>query len=201
MKNDFDRVAVVYDLLAHLVFGNKLDRAQQVFLNELAMHNKVLIVGGGTGKILEWLPEELAVQVDYLELSEKMLSKAKRRKSRASLTRFIQGNILEHHGAYDVIIANFFLDCFAEETLHQVLSKVSGVMIKKGKLIVTDFCPVNEKAPRFLNGLMHRFFKLTANLEADHLKDIRGIMRTSGFMETSYKEMNKGQLFTGVYTK
>ena len=201
MKNDFDRLASVYDLLAQMVFGRQLDQAQQVFLTELALHDKVLIVGGGTGKVLEWLPPELAVQVDYLELSEKMMAKAKRRKSSASLTHFYHGDILEHEGSYDVIIANFFLDCFSEEVLHRVLRKLSGMMDKSSTLIVTDFKQARRRNNQLLQQVMHWFFRLSSNLDADHLLDLHKALLHAGFREVQYRELSKEQLFAGVFQR
>lgn len=201
MKNNFDKVAKVYDALAALVFGDKLDKAQQTFVNKLKCNEKILIIGGGTGKILEWLPQDAGLMVDYLELSSQMIEKARKRRSKALETNFIQDDIMMHEGKYDVIIANFFLDCFNEEQLVRVIEKIESLMKVKGKLIVADFSLSTGQRDQLLNKLMHRFFKLVANLESDHLKDIRGIILQSEFIETHYRDFDRGQLFSGVYCK
>ena len=69
MSNNFNTIAPVYDFLAKMVFGRSLERAQAAFLSDLEtkVKAKVLIVGGGTGKVLELLPEGLDLQIDYVE--------------------------------------------------------------------------------------------------------------------------------------
>lgn len=201
MKNNFNRVAPVYDALAQLVFGDKLKHAQQAYLDHLLLNDKVLIVGGGTGELLEWLPTDARVMVDYLELSMAMLKKAKKRKSQALETNFINVDIINHEGKYDVIIANFFLDCFDRIDLQKVLNKLAGLMKIEGKLIVTDFALTESQKDKLLQKVMHRFFKITANLTSDHLKNIRQIMLQSDFIETHYQTFEKGRLYCGVYGK
>lgn len=201
MKNNFNRIAPVYDALAQLVFGDKLKKVQQVYLDHLLMNDKVLIVGGGTGEILEWLPKEARVMVDYLELSSAMINKARKRKSQALETNFINGDIVDHEGKYDVIIASFFLDCFDQDDLEKVLHKLASLLKVEGKLLVTDFALTESQRDKLLQKVMHQFFKITANLRSDHLKNIRGIMLASDFIEIRYQTFEKERLFAGVYGK
>lgn len=50
---NFNWVAPFYDALSFLVFGRRLQRAQTVFLDQIPAGASVLIVGGGTGWLLE----------------------------------------------------------------------------------------------------------------------------------------------------
>lgn len=201
MKNNFDLIAPIYDLLAKVVFGNKLEKMQKEFLDHLPLNSRVLIVGGGTGKILEWLPPEKRLAVTFVELSEKMMVKAKARNSQALTTDFHQVDIMEFEGKFDYIIANFFLDCFEEDTLQLVLKKLASLINFEGKLVVGDFCANGNQRDRWINWWMHRFFKIASNLESKELKDIRSIMLASDFVETHFESFDRGQLFSGVYGK
>ena len=75
--NDFNFIAPFYDVLARIVFGNAILKAQTTHLSEINENDQVLILGGGTGKLLEHIP--FCDRVDYVEKSEKMIRIAKRR--------------------------------------------------------------------------------------------------------------------------
>lgn len=202
MKNNFDRVAYVYDYLAKCIFkARKLKKVQTAFLGCMHLGARVLIVGGGTGEILEWLPKGKHLFVDYVELSARMLERAKLRKAQTTETHFIQSNALEHSGLYDFIIAHFFLDCFDEDELPKMLKHLSNQVKVGGKLLVSDFCHNGKRKDEFLNRLMHLFFRLFANLSSKKLQNIRAVIRASGLVETHYQTFDRGQLFSAVYEK
>ena len=98
-----------------------LDKAQAHFLNEVNEGDKVLIVGGGTGRILEHPSLSKAGRIDFVELSERMINKAMEKGRRLNNLHFIQGDFLEHTGQYNLIVANFFLDCFDERNLKRAV--------------------------------------------------------------------------------
>ena len=80
LGGDFNWIAPLYDPLARVVFGWRLQRAQTVFLDQIPAGAVILIVGGGTGWLLEqvlthWQPR----RVIYLEASARMLERASRR--------------------------------------------------------------------------------------------------------------------------
>lgn len=200
MKNNFDSVAYMYDYLAKwIIKERKLKEMQTAFLGCMHLSARVLIVGGGTGKILEWLPKAKHLSIDYVELSARMLEQAKLRN--AQETHFIQSHALKHSGLYDFIIAHFFLDCFNEDELPKMLKHLSNQLKVGGKLLVSDFCHNGKRKDEFLNKLMHLFFRLFANLSSKKLQNIRAVIRASGFVETHYQTFDRGQLFSGVYEK
>jgi len=199
MKNDFNLIAPVYDTLSKLVFGKRLDQAQKTFIPIIESNSRVLIVGGGTGNILKWLPTNFNLQIDYVELSEKMLGKAKARTSVGNTIEFYAKDALEVNGGYDIVIANFFLDCFAYERLSEVLQKLKGRLNENGKLIVTDFYPSDNRHQKLLLKIMHTFFRIASRLEASELSDIHGTIKQLGFEVAELKFLNGGSLFSAVY--
>ena len=76
--NDFDGIASIYNGLKRLMFGNILDRIVADSMKSIPASSSVLIIGGGTGEILNYLPENC--KVDYIEKSGKMIRKAKTQK-------------------------------------------------------------------------------------------------------------------------
>ena len=113
MLNGFNTIAKIYDTLAKIVFGRVIKKAQLHFLNEIPIEAKVLILGGGTGWILNSILKiRPAVEVWYIEASTKMISIAKKKVVGFNNIHFIHGteqNIpVDQH--YDVVITNFYFD-------------------------------------------------------------------------------------------
>lgn len=201
MKNNFNAVAPFYDAVARLVFGNKLKKIQQHYLTELPKEGNVLILGGGTGEILEWLPESQNLSVTYVELSAGMLKRAEKRQSNAAYTKFECKDFLAFDAemVYDVVIANFFLDCFAEENLEGVILKIAGLLKQNGQLYVSDFQLSAKPKHRLLSRLMHAFFRLTTGLQSSKLRDIPNAIEQYGFCAINFTSSDEGQLFSAIY--
>ncbi len=193
--NNFDHLAFAYDLLAKIVFGDEILKSQTVSLNRISADNRVLVVGGGTGKILEHIP--ICESVEYLEKSSEMMRKAQKRISQVE-TRFIQADFLEYKlfGSYDVIICPFFLDCFEIGILEVVIEKLKLLLTPKGLLIVSDFDIVST--PIVLSRMMHFFFRVFASLESMKLQPIKSCLEDRGFQEISNQQFNNG-IFNSVY--
>ncbi len=124
MKQGYDVIAPVYDTLAKLFIGKALRRAQVYFLRYIPDGAKVLIVGGGTGWILEEISavHSKGLEIDYVDVSSKMIALAKRKNWGKNKVDFIHQSILDFttQHQYDVIITPFLLDNFREETAQKV---------------------------------------------------------------------------------
>lgn len=194
--SNFNFVAPFYDSLVRLVFGKTLWKAQQIHLNTIQRRESVLILGGGTGRILNWLPA--GCDVTYLELSEAMILRAKK-KGRAN---FVHADFLAHplDQKFDWVICPFFLDCFDEEVLEIVLDKIYRLMNENGRLIVTDF-HVSNTHQKSLANLMIWFFRLTANLPAIRLLPIQEIISKTGFIRKDSHFLRGDFIFSDIYRK
>lgn len=193
--NQFDRVAGIYDSLARLVFGSTILASQVEFQNEIKASDRVLILGGGTGKLLEHLLE--CESIDFVEKSSKMIAKANDCKSIQPIN-FIECDFLafESNQAYDVIICPFFLDCFDLKLLEIVLAKIKSFLAPNGKLMVADFDI--HKTNRWLSKAMHLFFRFTVLLGTEKLLPIRDVITSNGFREDSIITHKKG-IFSAIY--
>ena len=194
--NNFNRVASFYDALARIVFKGSISKATNRWLEVIDPSDRVLILGGGTGKILEQLP--ICANVTYLEKSSRMIQYAKRRKCDSPVS-FLCKDFLTHdlEAHYNVIISPFFLDCFDTENLERAILKIKGFLVQRKKLIIVDFdCNLTSK---FQDRLMHLFFRITVNLESRALKDIRSIIAKSEFVEEEIQYFNDG-IFSAIYT-
>lgn len=198
MNNQFDHVAPVYDLLSAMVFGNRLMTVQCFFLDQLSENDKVLIVGGGTGKILKHPAFKRASSIDFLELSEGMIKRAQRYSKSLDDVNFIHADFFQHSGRYDFIICNFFLDCFNEEYLAKACQQLRLMLNPNSRLVVTDFQKTSRVKHRLLLKAMLSFFRLFTSLQADELNDIP-IALAKEFNEVEIKEFSRGFLFSSVH--
>lgn len=190
---NFDFVAPFYDGLVRLVFGKKLWQAQQAHLELIQPDDQVLVLGGGTGRILDWLP---ACQITYLELSKRMIERAKGQGE----AQFIHADFLmwETNQKFDWIICPFFLDCFDKGGLRYALDKIQGFLKEGGSLCVTDFKIENRKQALLVR-IMILFFRWIARLEAKKLLELR--KKTGNhFMRTKQAEFLNGLVFSDLYS-
>ncbi|MEP4535064.1 MAG: class I SAM-dependent methyltransferase [Cyclobacteriaceae bacterium] len=196
--NDFDKIAGFYDPIKRLIFGRKLNQAYQYYLPRLNEGDHVLIIGGGTGKILRHIP--FNVRVTYVEKSRVMIKYARQN---ASLdTEFYWADFLhfESPDSYDWVICPFFLDVFDSEHLAQAIAKIRTLLKEEGKLIVTDFKP-GERLQKLFVKVMYWFFKITTNIEAGKLLDINKHVLKSGFEGDESVFFMKNLIFSRIYRK
>ena len=198
---NFDHIAPVYDLLAGLVFGKAIKAAQVHFLDQLPSDGRVLVIGGGTG----WIVEELVgrrsgLEIDYVEASAKMLEKSQLKMKGRSEIRFVHGtedDIPEEE--YDMIMTNFFLDVFETEKLEKVITVLRSKLKATGIWLVSDFRSTGKRRHNFLLRLMHLFFRYSAALRSKELKDFRYLLSSRELMETDYETFYQGMIFSAVY--
>ncbi|WP_258103098.1 bifunctional 2-polyprenyl-6-hydroxyphenol methylase/3-demethylubiquinol 3-O-methyltransferase UbiG [Marinoscillum sp. MHG1-6] len=195
--SNFNGVAFIYDRLAQFVFGREWKDIQMAPAKSIKSNARVLIVGGGSGMILERI--EPGCQVDFVELSDKMLEKARRRVTSATV-KYVQGDYLNWSpsGKYDAVVFPFFLDSFNAENLSLIIQKAKNELHPKGQMHIVDFRKGNV-AQRFLIKLMYLFFRVTAKLEGDKLLDFDSVFTAHGFQKTRTSVFLNQWVFYSVY--
>lgn len=100
MANNYDSIAAVYDRIHHLFYGQSEVNAQVELLDHVNAGDRLLIVGGGTGWILEKIagiyPEGLTIV--YVESSQKMMERSMRRDWGGNKVEFFTGPVEEWPG-------------------------------------------------------------------------------------------------------
>ena len=127
----FDFLAPVYDWIARLVFGKAITDSQTFFLNRIPQQADVLILGGGTGWLLEKISEQnKSCRIVYVDLSQQMIEKSKLRTTKDEVS-FVQGTISDvpMDAKFDVVITNFYLDLFSDRKLELILEQI-GIHVK-----------------------------------------------------------------------
>jgi ubiquinone/menaquinone biosynthesis C-methylase UbiE len=186
----FDAIAPWYRALETIAFGNALQRARVACLDEIGTPRRALIVGEGNGRFLaQLLRNQLTIEVDCVDASQRMLDLARRRVAdNASRVRFLQREISSWEPSgdrYDLIVTHFFLDCFREDQLRVIVAKLSRAATADAVWLVADFCiPASGFAhfrTRMWLAAMYRFFRYTAAIPARELIDPSRLLRVEGF--------------------
>jgi ubiquinone/menaquinone biosynthesis C-methylase UbiE len=184
MKNNYDNVASFYDTLSKLVFSRSQVKAQVALLPHIRPNSRVLIVGGGTGWILEEIariqPETL--DIIYVEISARMIALSEKRNTGGNKVTFLNQGIeqFETKEPFDVIITPFLFDNFAKERAEQVFHQLNR--LAKDKWLFIDFVPKqSHRWQKWLLNSMYVFFRLLCNVEATHLADMQPFFEAAGY--------------------
>lgn len=180
MPNNYNGIAKFYDVLSRIVFGRSIIKAQQYLIQLISENNKVLIVGGGTGWILEEISKlhKKNITIVYVEKSAAMIALAKKRNYKNISLTFIEAAIESCNltKQFDVILTAFFFDNFKNDKILFVFKKLDAALKQNGIWLYADF--VNDKSNKklwqqFLLKTMYLFFRLTTNIETEQLIDMR----------------------------
>jgi len=188
-NSGFDLLAPIYDSLARFVFGKSIVDSQTWYLDKIPADSRVLILGGGTG----WLLEELrkrnsSCTVWYIEISQKMIERACHRDLKPTV-HFIQGTEKEipANQKFDVVITNFYLDLFSEKALKEVVDRINSHTTTSTLWLVTDFVNGGKWWHKLILKTMYLFFKLVCGIEANHLPEWFAQLRSQGWREANTK--------------
>lgn len=198
MTSNYNHIAWIYDWLAKIVFGRKQELAMQVFLSTIPDQAKVLVVGGGTGKIIDYLRElNKQLEIDFVEQSANMICYAKKRKASHLLINFYHHSILDLKTTdYDVILTNFFFDQFSHGHAQLILQHLKPKLRPNGTLIFSDFISTNHIWDILVTRLMFYFFQLTANISTNSFPPYNSIFSELGFRAVSSKNVSRNILAT-----
>ncbi len=189
LPTGFDAVAWCYDVLAGLVFGPALKKAQRAALAGLpAGAPRVLVLGGGTGWVLtEVLRLRPQATVLYLEASTRMLARARARLHRempqaGARVAFRHGTqaMLLPHERFEALVTFFVLDCISASEITRALAQLRAAMRLGAVWLLADFRPAHRGWRRVLLGLMYAFFRLTTGLRARALPDLHPALARLG---------------------
>jgi ubiquinone/menaquinone biosynthesis C-methylase UbiE len=203
---NYNNIAFIYDGLCQFVFGQRLKNAQMESLSFISAYFHVLIVGGGTGWILEELTKQHAsgLRITYIDNSSRMIALSKKRKTAFNTIEFINESIensLLPHEQYDVILTPFLFDNFSQSTSELIFKKLDNSLKPKGKWLYVDFCISNKSNYRqqFLLKLMYVFFRVTCNIKANQLPDLKDYFSSYEMIHNKYYSNNF--IITQVFQK
>ena len=200
ISRGYNRLAPFYTVSAKLVFGNTLQRAQKFFLDQIRDSDRVLILGGGSGELLTaLLRQHPRVKIDYVDISPRMIELARRKNHNPDNVNFIIGTERQiPEGQYSVIITNFYLDLFNDQTLEQIIHQIKPNLAANVTWLATDF--VSEKIwHKVFLGMMYAFFKIVTGMQTHTLPHWQGALTKSGMQEHISKKFYRGFIKSSVY--
>lgn len=207
MTSNYNSIAPFYDLLSKAVFGDAIINAQKFFLAEIPAKSTVLIVGGGTG----WILEEIAkvhsegLLIVYVEPSEKMISMSGKRNKGFNKVIFINETVQEAelYNHFDIVITSFLFDNFSSNTLHQVFQKINRHLVSGALWLFADFQQLKKRVlwQTLLLKVMYLFFKLVCGIEANKLPDTAALFYQYNYKSVSSKTFFRNFIFSCVYKK
>jgi len=194
MAANYNNSAWFYDSLSRMVYGKALVNAQVYLLKYVFQNSSILIVGGGTGWILEELStiHPSGLNITYVEVAANMMALSQKRNTGNNNVVFINDAIenIALANAFDVIITPFLFDNFNEVTLKKVFASINGLIKKDGTWLNTDFQLTGKWWQNVLLKTMFVFFKMICGIEASKLPAIKQCFEGSG-----YKAIDKKTFF------
>lgn len=189
----FDAIAPHYRWMEWVLAGEKLQRCRTQFLDEIPVPRKILLVGEGHGRcLIECVRRFPDARITCVDASAAMLVETRRRLQSAGLAEcwveFVQADALEWKLAantYDLLITNFFLDCFPADELERVIARLSTAATADANWLLADFQTpaggVKRIRARLILWTMYAFFRAVARLPARRLVEPDSFLRRTGF--------------------
>ncbi|TPE43509.1 class I SAM-dependent methyltransferase [Pontibacter mangrovi] len=208
----FHRVASFYDPLSRLVYGRALQQAQLALLPFVPEGARVLVIGGGTG----WLLEQLLhagkrLEILYLEAAPAMLQMSRQKydafpKPHQAQVQFRLGTeqALQPQEQFDVIITPFLLDLFPPQRLQALMGRLAQALHPKGQWLFADFWPVQQRPlwwQRLLIKSMYVFFGWLSQVQARQLPDYQQHFKDLGFSPTHSQSFYGGMVQAKVFKR
>jgi ubiquinone/menaquinone biosynthesis C-methylase UbiE len=206
--NNYDPIARYYDFLSRLFFGRTEIEAQVGLLASVVPGSRMLIVGGGTG----WILEEIAVRypaglrITYVESSGEMMRRARRRAVGANMVSYVEGPIEEFvvEEKYDSILTGFLFDNFSAGLAERVVGQLCPMLERDGCWLFADFY-YKRRQSRFWQGLMLGLMYFSARLickvDARELPDMDGFFARAGFVPVQVSWYYRGFIKAVAYRR
>ena len=204
---NFGRLARLYRWMEYFSFGPYLAECRNARLDEASQCRRALLYGDGDGRFLAKLAARAPeMQVSAIDASAHMLQQAARRLSAGSHVRLVHADALKCRpeglpGApFDLIVSHFFLDCFNEQEIAQLLAEVRGAIADNAMWIVSEFAIPKRSPLRQIGTLIVRSlylaFGLLTGLKTRRLPDHGRMMREAGWLLEDRKDLLFGLLIS-----
>lgn len=189
----FDPLAPYYRGMELILAGGKLHRCRTAFLADIATARNILLMGEGHGRsLVECRRRFPNARLTCVDASARMLDQARRNLARHQLTadhvEFIHADVLHwapEVAASDLIVTNFFLDCFHAVQVEQIIARLATAATPAANWLLADFQlpPAGWKRvrSRLILWSLYAFFRATTRLSAKKLTAPDPFLTRAGF--------------------
>ncbi len=210
MRNNYDPIANYYDRIHHLFYGQAEISAQVELLEYVRPGDRLLIVGGGSGWILEKIAAVFpsGLEITYIESSVRMMELTKTRKWGRNRVELVTSGVEEWIGGegserekigeersggaaiwggaaeYDCILTGLFFDNFEEAHAAAIVSKLTRFLKHDGYWLESDFYYPKKRGKLWqavLLWTMYMSARLICGVEAKRLPDMDKIFEGEGY--------------------
>jgi len=205
MAANYNNSAWFYDRLSKVIYGEALIRAQVWLLQFVPPESKILIVGGGTG----WILEEIAkmrpsgLDITYVEVAPKMVELSRKRDHGNSEVDFVNEPIenVVLPNDYDVVITPFLFDNFTEENFQKIFAHIHATLKPCALWLNTDFRLTGKWWQNALLRSMFLFFRAICGIEAKKLPDILAAFEKYDYQTVEQKTFFGDFILSTAYRK
>lgn len=170
-----------------------MHRCRTAFLGQIQKPKNILLLGEGHGRSLVEFRRRFAdAQITCVDASAGMLAQSRQQLTRSNLeanhVEFINADALNwvpapHH--YDLVVTNFFLDCFRSDQLKAIISKVAASATPDASWLLADFQIPDEGLrlirSRLILWMLYSFFRATTRLPAHKLTKPDSLLEEAGY--------------------
>lgn len=209
----FDWLAPHYAWIEAVTFGGLLHWCRTALVGELTDARRVLVLGEGDGRFLAaFLAANRDATVDVVDASPAMIALARRRVAAvpgaAARVRWHAADArrISPPGApHDLIVTNFFLDCFPPPELGPLIARLADGLTAGGRWLVGDFAlpagRFHRLPARAALAVMYAGFFLTTRIPAHDLVDPGPFLRSHGLVLEREERRLGGFLAAGLWRK
>lgn len=208
---DFDGLARIYRVLEFAAFGRDLERARFCFLDRLAARNRILVCGEGDGRALARLAAIAPhAEIHCIDVSANMIARASARLRSADRSR-----VIFHHidaltsplptGPFDAVTTMFFLDCFTEDQLRELVPRIAATLSPAAQWLWADFRMPERSWSRLRAratiALLYAFFRWQTGIPARQLPPAEAIIAAAKFVSYECIDRQGGMIRTRLFTR
>jgi ubiquinone/menaquinone biosynthesis C-methylase UbiE len=186
--NNYDSIANYYDRIHHLFYGQSEIHAQVELLDYVRPGDRLLIVGGGTGWILDKIGSIFpsGLEITYIESSARMMELTRTRKWGQNRIELVVSVVEEWKGKmdYDCILTGFFFDNFKEGHAARIVQQLTPYLKSGGYWLETDFYYPRKRGKLWQAALLYSMYlsaRLICGVEAKRLPDMERIFSEEGY--------------------
>jgi len=186
--NNYDKIANYYDRIHHLFYGQSEIHAQVELLDYVRPGDRLLILGGGTGWILDKIGAIFpsGLRITYVESSARMMELTKTRKWGQNEVELVTSTVEEWKGdmVYDCVLTGLFFDNFQDAHAAAIVRQVSPYLKNGGYWLESDFYYPRRRGKLWQAILLYSMYisaRLICGVEARRLPDMDRIFTEEGY--------------------
>ena len=188
MGNNYDKIANYYDRIHHLFYGLSEINAQVELLGYIRPGDRLLILGGGTGWILEKIAAifPAGLQITYIESSARMIELTKTRNWGLNQVELVNSVVEDWKGEteYDCILTGLFFDNFKDAHAAAIVRQVTPYLKNGGYWLESDYYYPRRRGKLWQAVLLYSMYisaRLICGVEAKRLPDMERIFSAEGY--------------------